>query len=275
MNKGITMRYLVILSLSTIAACSSSSPKKIENTGTCLAAREYITTMEFIRAQKDFALNEKQARDLSNQISKGCTGASRRFIQVTNLLVKSGLPSQKAIETGVKYALGDEDSYAAFMTIFKSAYLESLLDLDLKLSLDISTELSHVFKGNKKAAQEEFNNLVDFCVSKKSLDLPLRECAKTAARVVKSAENFNFKISRDFINLFNFVTDKNGANQPTFKALSVAENVVQYGPEAKGSFLQAYEYGISKKGLELPTNDAIEFGKTMASRSVTKDDTKN
>lgn len=269
MLKGHKMRNILLLSLGLVTACSSRAPKP-ETSKFCHSSREYITTMEFIRNQKEFELNEKQARELADKVSIGCTGASKRFIQVTKLLVKSGAPSDKAIETGIEYAQGEEQAFAAFMTIFKSSYLESLLDLDLKLSLDISKSLTQGYKGNKKLVEADFSQLVEFCVSQKSLDLPLPECAKTAARVVKSGENFEFKIGTDFIDVFNFVTDKDNANLPTFKALNVAENVVQYGPEAKPNFFKAYEYGIAKNGLDKTIPDAIEFAKTMASRSVKK-----
>lgn len=263
------MRALLFLTL-VATACSSPAPKPV-TTNACYSSREYITTMEFIRGQKDFALNEKQTRELANKVSTGCTGASKRFIQVTKVLVKSGLPSQTAIETGVKYALTGDEAFNAFMTIFKSSYLESLLDLDLKLSLDISTELSQSYKGKNRIIEKEFSQLVEFCVDRKSLDLPLVDCAKTATRVLKSGEDYEFKIGKDFIDVFNFVTEKGKANIPTYEAMAVAENVVKFGPEAKTNFINAYEYGIDKKGLDYTVTDAIEFGKTMASRSIKKE----
>lgn len=264
------MKTVLVLSFGLITACSTTKAPKVEESKVCYSSREYITTMEYIRNQKDFALNENQARELANKVSTGCTGASKRFIQTTQLLVKSGMPSNTAIETGIEYALGSDEAFLAFVSVFKSSYLESLLDLDLKLSLDISKELSQSYKGNKTLVEKDFSRLVDFCVSRKSLDLPLVECAKTASRVVKSGEDFQFKIGNDFIDVFNYVTDKNSANLPTFEALKVAENVVKFGPEAKANFFKAYEYGVAKNGLDKTIIDAIEFGKTMASRSIKK-----
>jgi hypothetical protein len=233
-----------------------------------MASREFITTMEFLRDQKDFALNEKQTIELADKVSMGCTGASKRFIQITMLLVKAGFPTQQAIGTGLKYAAAEEESAIAFITIFKSAYLESLLDLNLEQSLSIATELSELTKGHKKHTEKEFTKLVRFCVSKKSLDMPLMECASTASRVVKSGEGFDFEIGSDFIDVFKFLTATDKANLPTYEALNSAESVVKFGPEAKMSFIHAYEYGVSEKGLDKSIKDAIEFAKTMASRSV-------
>jgi hypothetical protein len=263
------MRVLILLTLALITSCSS--PSKKTGPQTCMASREFITTMEYLREQKNFALNDNQSKDLANKVSTGCSGASKRFIQVTNLLIKSGLPSQKAIATGLDYALDSDDSFEAFMAIFKSSYIESLLDLDLGRSLKVATELSKDFKGSKKNLINEFNKFVNFCVNRKSLDLPLMNCADTAKRVVKSGEDYEFNISQDFIELFSYLTDKNQSNLPTYEALKVAENVVKFGPEAKSSFIKAYEYGVSKNGLDISSHDAIELGTTMASRSIVKE----
>ncbi len=266
------MKTLLLLSLGLTTSCAYLKPKsKTESPNLCHASREYITTLEFIRDQKDFSLNETQARELANKVSGGCTGASKRFIQVTKLLLKSGMPSQVAIDTGLKYAVGEEASYLAFMTIFKSSYLESLLDLDLKLSLELALDLTQNYKGDKTLIEKEFSQLVDFCVNRKSLELPLIDCAKTSARVIKSGEGFDFKISKDFTDVFSYVTDKNKANLPTFEALKIAESVVAHGPQAKENFFKGYEYAVEKKGLDQSIKEALTFGKLMASRSVKKD----
>ena len=264
------MKILLLCLLSLVIGCSSREMKP-KVTNACMAAREFITTMEFLRDQKDFALNEKQSIELADKVSTGCTGASKRFIQVTNLLVKAGFPSQQAILTGTKYAILGEDSAKAFLTIFKSSYLESLLDLNLEQSLAIATELSESTKGHTKHAEKEFTKLVGFCVSKKSLDMPLMDCASTASRVVKSGQEYDFEVGSDFIEVFKFLSDPDKSNLPTYEALIVAESVVKYGPEAKKRLIDAYEYGVSNKGLDKSIKEAIEFGKTMATRSVKLD----
>lgn len=267
------MKLVLIISLLTVVACSSKHHhKKRDEANICKASREFITTMEYLRAQKDFALNEKQTYDLADKVSTGCTGSSKRFIQITDLMIKAGFTSNKSMETGLQYALKDDEAFVAFITIFKSAYLESLLDLNLDQSLKIATELSESNLGDNKYAEEQFSKLVDFCIDQKTLGIPLMNCATIAARVVKSGEKFNFKIADDFIDVFNFLTNSNESNIPSFQALTISENIVKHGTLAKKSFMDGYEYAISKKGLDKTVPDAIKFGELMASRSEKKID---
>lgn len=236
----------------------------------CLSTREYITTLEFLREHKEFSLSEQDARSMSQKVSDGCTGSSKRFIQVLNVLVKAGVPTKSAMESSLKFALSTDDVTSSFLTVFKGAFVESLLDLDVSQALSVALELSHSYEGNTKVAEKNFNKLVEFCIDKKSLDLPLPECARIGARVVKNNSGFDYSITDEFISLFNYLTQDKGANLPTYEALNVSEYVTKYGPESKKNFIQAYEYALNKKGLDRSNKDAIEFGKTMASRSVKK-----
>lgn len=256
-------RLIPLIFISHITFASAAETPKIQS---CLSTREFITTLEYLRDHKDFAINETDARNLATRVSSGCTGASKRFIQVTNVLTKAGLPSKKSIETALKYAASTDELTGAFLVIFKGAYIESLLDLDVSQALNIALELSDSAKGSTKLLEKNFNELVNFCVDKKSLDLPLVECAKMGARVVKSGNEFEFNVTKDFISLFNYLTDSK-INLPTYEAISVTEHVMKFGPEAKKNFIQAYEYAISKNGLDKSIKDAIEFAKSMASNS--------
>lgn len=257
------MKYLLFATLLTL-----QSPQIHAATKTCLSSREYITTLEYLRAQKDFALTEDSSRSMANKVSEGCSGASKRFIQVTDILVKVGIPSNKAVETGLKFALQDDESTGAFLTVFKGAFVEELLDLDAHHALKLAMDLSHAFKGNRKNAVTEFNKLVEFCVDKKSLDLPLMECGKVAGRVIKAAEGFEYKMGETFIEMYHYLTKQNGANLTTPQALEIAEFVVKHGPEAQKNFKSSYEYGISTKGLGMTGPEALNFARTMTARSV-------
>lgn len=265
------MKYTTIaILLSTLSSSLIHAETKQELPATCLSTREYTTTLEYLREHKEFLINENDSRSLANKVTQGCTGASKRFIQISNLLIKAGIPTNKALETGIKFAQSSDETTSAFLTIFKGAFIESLLDLNVSEALSVAMELSYSYQGNKKLAEKQFNQLVNFCVDKKSLDLPLVECAKIATRVVKNAPPFDYNIATDFIELFGYLTQQDQANQPSFEALKVAEYVTQYGPEAKGNFIQGYEFAVSKKGLDIPIKAAIDFGKSMAAASVEK-----
>jgi hypothetical protein len=155
----------------------------------------------------------------------------------------------------------------AFLTVFKGAFIEDLLDLDVNNALAIALEIVESYEGKFVMAEKNFNQLVSFCLDRKSLDLPLMECARMGSRVIRNGSPFAFDVTSDFISIFNYLTDPKKGNIVTFEALSVSEFVTKFGPEAKKNFIQGFEYALSKKGLDAEVKEAIEFGKSMASRS--------
>ena len=254
-----------LLFISQLVFGADESTKKIIP---CLSTREFITTMEFLRAHKEYGVAESETRVTALKVSEGCTGASKRFIQVTNVLVKAGVPSGKAFETALKFSHTTDELTQAFLSVFKGAFIESLLDLNIHQALTIALEVSESYSHDSKLGEKNFSQLVEFCVDKKSLDLPLLECARLSARIMKNGAQYSFNISSEFISLFHYLTEPNKSNLPTFKALEVSEYVTKFGPESKGNFIQGLEYALSKEGLDKPFQDALEFAKLMASKSI-------
>src|SRR5690349_12308650 len=68
----------------------------------CTFAREYITTLEYLRAHKDYAIPEAEARKLAQKVSEGCTGAAQRFIKVLDALSHAGVSANDSIQTGIE-----------------------------------------------------------------------------------------------------------------------------------------------------------------------------
>ena len=52
----------------------------------CKSGREYIASYRYFSEQKELAVSDERKRDLSYQISSGCTHAAWRFINVFELL---------------------------------------------------------------------------------------------------------------------------------------------------------------------------------------------
>jgi hypothetical protein len=261
--------YSLLLSIAYVTqAPMTFATEETKKPTPCLSTREFITNLEFLREHKELGLGEADARTVSHKVSEGCTGASRRFIQVTNVLVKAGVPSRRSLETAQKFSLHTDEMTNAFLTVFKGAFIEDLLDLDVNNALTIALEIASSYEGKSSMAEKNFNQLVGFCLDRKSLDLPLLECARMGSRVIKNGSPFGFDITTEFISLFNYLTDPKKANIVTFEALSVSEFVTKFGPESKRNFIQGFEYALSKKGLDVGVKEAIEFGKSMASRST-------
>ncbi len=236
----------------------------------CLSAREYITAVRFLRQQKDFSLNEKQIRTLADTVSKGCTGSSKRFILVTKLLVKTGLDSRSSLKLAVKLSNRTEKEIKTFTYIFKRSYLKDFLDLDIKTSIDIAYMLANKFDGNHLNSQRTFNQILRLCNHKGQLDMPSKTCAKLAARVAKSGKDFKKPIGDGFKKLFHYLIKSDGPNLATFKALQLAEEMMKNGPKSSRNFIQAYKFGISKKGLNVTRGQSINFAKKIASRTIKK-----
>lgn len=260
------MFFLSLFLTSQVMASTAQDKKTVSMN--CYSTREFITTMEFLRDHKEFALTPMSAQKLAESVSGGCSGSSKRFIQITGVLLKAGIPSNRAIEVAQQFALKSEAEGQTFLTTFKGAFIENLLDLDASHALELALEVSKASEKNPKLAEKNFNQLVDFCVKNKGLDLPLLECGRMGARVLKNATDFEFSVTQDFISLFEYLTDKRKANLPTFEALKAAEYVSQFGPEAKNNFVQAFEYAVKKQGLDKSIADGVEFAKSMAAKSI-------
>lgn len=239
-----------------------ANPEEIK---TCLSTREYITTLAYLRDQKDFSLPEKSMRELSEKVAAGCTGASKRFIDVTSLLVKAGHPSRRSIELAQEFALATDKEANAFQNVFRSSFVKELLDLSLPEAIGIARALSLDYTGNPAIAEAEFEKIVKFCTSESSLGLPLLACGKLANRIVRSGANYSFKIGEEFIDLYRFLVGKEFV---TKDALNLSEEVVARGPAASENFKRAYEYALGKDGLGLGRKEATSFALKMAKLSL-------
>lgn len=250
-----------------ITSASAKTGKEVEKL-LCYSTREYVTSLEFLRDQKDFKLSEAQAREVADQVSKGCEGAARRFTRVVRLLTQTGVLTHEAIKVGVRFAMADAEKTEAFAEIFQKGFLQNYLDLDLPSALQLALSLSIDFEGNVHQAREDFAQLVKYCVSTEHLDLPRPLCATLAGKVTRLGQDYESRIAPSFIHLVEYLLSNGGPQLPTDQALHLSEELIQYGPTVVDNFKQAYRYGTSKKGLALDGQGALTFAKQMASRSV-------
>lgn len=236
---------------------------------TCLSSREFVTTVNYLRERKDLGLQKKSIVDIADKVSKGCSGASQRFINIVKVLSKVGIDSASAVKSALKFAEKEDQVTEAFINTFKKAYSPDFLDLDALNAMRISLELSANFQGDPKKAKEDFEKLAHFCKNKKSLDLPLPRCSQLALDITKKGEKFDSNIAEPFIKLVNFLLkDGKGPKQSIGDALKTAEELISYGPTSNKNFQEAYIFAIDKKGLAYTELDAIKFAKVMAKRSL-------
>ncbi len=272
--KNLTVRSLLALCLIALAQNSLAAKKDIAKTEElikCHSTREFVTTIGFLRDKKDFGLKEPAIYKIADKVSKGCSGASQRFINVTKLLTKVGVDSKSSIENALKFAEKENDFTKAFIEIFRQTYDSKNLDLDALNSLKISLALSVEFKGSIDKAVDDFKRLVEFCKSSNEIDLPLPKCSNLATTVTRLGQDFEEPISKPFIKLVRFLQEsKKGPQKSKMHVLKIAKEVIANGPLSQKNFEEAYRYAISEKGLGYTQPKAINFAKLMAKRSYIK-----
>lgn len=232
--------------------------------GACPATREYITSLEYLRANKELALPEADARKVADAISKGCAGAAERFIRVSGLLSRAGFSGREAAETGKRFAVGTAAEVDTFVTVFKRAFAEEFLDLDLEDSLKMALALSKEFAGDQPQVRADFERLLAFCTEEKQLGLPKPTCGAFASRVAAKGEPWNGGIAKPFIRGFEYLTSSKGPSLVTGEALKLSEALLAAGPGAFDNFSQAYSYASAESGLALGRQDAIGFARDLA-----------
>ncbi|HUP58576.1 MAG TPA: hypothetical protein VM598_14050 [Bdellovibrionota bacterium] len=230
---------------------------------TCNSTRDYVTTLEFLRSHKEFSVPEPEARKIAGLVVLGCEGSAARFVRVTETLTRAGLGTKNAFELGIDLAARTDNETEAFVAVFRSAFLEEYLDLDLASSISLARSLSIEFEGDVLGAREDFERVVAFCSSDKGLDLPKPQCAQLAARIAGRGKAFSGGISDAFLSLFTFLRSEPGPRLATGPALALAEELLAGGRGSADNFIQGYRYGISKSGLALGTHDAVAFAKGL------------
>lgn len=271
------LRSLSFLLLTMILAVGCSSRRKlaakpaaapsVETDLVCKSTREYVTTLEYLREKKAFSLSEAQAREIAEKVSNGCTDASKRFVETTELLVKAEMDSRKVFEYSIKMALTTNESSQTFQKIFKEAFVQELLDLDLMTALETTFGLSHDFTGNYSDLSNDFNYLVRFCVDQKSLGLPLKDCAAFATRIARLGSVVKAPVSPTFKKGFDYLTRPEKANLPTVDTLKTLEKILPYGAQGLENFMQGFDYATSEKGLAMPVRDGIEFALKLTKKT--------
>ena len=237
-------------------------------TPVCPAGVEFVATHEFLRSFNDAKVPDSEALKIAENVAHGCAGAGKRFMRVTELLVRSRLGTAEAMRLGVEMAQRTDSDTDAFVAVFARAYPAEYLDLDLRSSLRLALSLSSEFKGDVVAVRKDFEKLVDFCVSEKGLDLPKPTCAELSARVARLGEAYAGGIAESYFKLYDFLKSDAGPRLPTAAALASCEEVVASGPGAAENFMQAFRYAMAEKGLNLSIQNALALGKKMSRQNI-------
>jgi hypothetical protein len=259
-------RILTLVLASALCACASKNVSITSNE--CESTREFVTTLQYLRDNSALSLGEPEARGLAEKVSGGCTGAADRFISVVKTLGVAGLGGREAAQIAVRYARASDEQAETFLSVFKHAFSSDALDLDLRLSVDVASQLSSGFNGSSLQAKEDFERFVDFCLAQEKMNLPRPTCAPIAAKLTKKGEAYGKSVFPSFERLFEFLKSEKGGGLTANDVLRTTESVVELSPSAADNFILGYRFGVSKQGLGLSAADALAFAKRMAAKTA-------
>ena len=235
----------------------------------CSTSKEYITTINFLRDHKEFGLEEKSLQSIADNVSKGCTDSALRFIKATDMLVKASLPTTTALEEGQRLAVKSNAEAENFVSVFKRIYLEKFFDLPASDALALAKKITVELERDHVRVMSDFNELSDFCLNRKGLDLSLKTCSDMIGKIIPKGEDKAPSIARAFVDLIEFMTvDSKGPQIPLKQAIDESIKVLDHGSRAADNYILAFKFAISEKGLSMKNTDAMAFSATMASRSV-------
>lgn len=260
------LAFKFLMTLFMFALISVSFPL-IAKPKECLSAREYITTLEYLRSKNEFGLNENQSQELAAEVSKGCTGAARRFIRTVEVFLKYEASSRESIQLALELSQKPDAYTNTFIGVFARSYSRDHLDLDFRTSLQIARNLSVEYSGDPKIALKDYVNLVQFCTSEKHVSYSKPHCGVLASRILKSTEDFNRSIARSFRDTYQFVMKEIIPSGSPMQALELTEKIVSISPEAPKNFKTAYRYGLRDKGLGLDIKKSLEFAMGISEKS--------
>jgi hypothetical protein len=259
-----------LVALLAMAVALAASAQSFATELSCTSTREFVTTLEFLRKQKDLQLPDPDARKVAERVSEGCTGSGLRFIRVFQLLSRAGFGAKDCVEQASRLSARTDSVVETFVTVFQHAFLQEYLDLDPDAALKTALSLSSDFEGDVLAVRDDFRRLVGFCSDSgvASLGLPKPQCGAFAARVARKGQGFSGGIAEPFISTYQFLRSNPGPNLTAADALRVCEEIIGFGPGAGENFTQAYRYAVSKSGLGIGGADAIGFARRMATQTV-------
>lgn len=237
----------------------------------CPAAKEYITTLNYLRDRESLGFNEAEMQEASLKVSKGCLGAAERFTKTFETMMKTQAGARGSLALAMELA-DKTDSYTeTFLEIFKKSYLAEYLDLDYGTALQMARSLSIEYTGDPIIAEKDFLRLVDFCTNDKWLGLSKPRCGVIAGRVIKTAENFKREVAPLFEKVFEFIISDRGPTPDLMMALDLSEKLVAMGPDSPENFMQAYRFAVNEDGLRLTAKDSIDFAMKISHHAQFKD----
>jgi len=262
------MAFVLATSSLTIEAQGITGSNPDPSDYRCTASREYITTYRFLTQEDNFKVDTKTARKVALRVSRGCTGAAKRFVQVAKLLADAQMSGHDALTVASDFVTATDAQTAAFLNVLRWAYEKDSLDLSLGAAVKVAREFSLDFKGDPTLAAKDFERLAKFCVGDRDVDLSRPKCAELVAKAAKASERSETAVADAFIDLQKFLHAPEGAAISAQESFTLAIELIAVSPLASENFIETYQFARSKAGLDLAANDALTIAKQVALASA-------
>ncbi|MEC9282729.1 MAG: hypothetical protein VX642_08455 [Bdellovibrionota bacterium] len=234
----------------------------------CDSAKEYITTLEFLRhgAKGAGKAAEVNNRKIAEEVSQNCDGAARRFIKVVLIYQKLNVGMVNAVPVAKKAAGVEDERVDMYISVLRDLYLKSGLDLTLQEAINVAEKYLEPSKVSAKKMKEEFEDLTDFCRKDKGLAQTKYACAKLVHEILSSMDSEESEIAEAFINNYKYLRSRK-LFFTSYDALNLSRELIGYGPRAIESFHRAIKYAMDEKGLNMAKPEALKFATKMAKNS--------
>lgn len=233
----------------------------------CTAGREFITTFSYLKTQQFLGLNPAQMGEIAQDVAQGCDQAAQRFIDGLELLIKAGATPREAIREARNLAHVSQNKAEAFLSIYKTAFLENYLNFDLGDSLTLAKDLSLNYCGDVATVGKTFHDLIQFCVDKNHLGLSRPACAKLFVKITKTGEYFPTENPGErFFQAYSFmVDDKQGPGMTSMEAIQLIEQLfTKAGPYAAENFISTYKFIAADQNTYPSRDNKINMAKRIA-----------
>lgn len=263
---------LSILLASSLSWAQTSNIDTVAN-NKCQPLQEFKSTREFLQKFKIIDLSETQEIRWSLEVTKGCQGASQRFQRVFSVLEKSGLDIKKTFDLSVKFAELTDSQTDTFITAFKGLFLENKYDFTFYEAFEISQQFAFAPADQQPRIKSDFEKILEFCLDQNAADLPLPTCREYSMRLMKISAQFGSQaLYPEFSKIIQFLSTKSGLQYPVLKNLDLAAQILEQGPYAADSFIEAYAFSQSKSGLQLNTSQSFKFALEISKNSQRKNE---
>lgn len=268
MVKWIAVVFLWSSQVYAVSILEWFQTKPIEASKACDSTQELVASYEYLRNKGELAGVGDNALSVARKVSRGCTGAAKRFINTANLLLKAEIDHNTILQVASDMALKTDATASAFFDIFERTYLSSYLDLDAYSSLKIATNLTTLYKGDTSYVADDYSRIVDFCLSAGGLQLSKPRCAKMGAQFSAYGERHKRSVFDQFVSMYRYLQGLK-QEQPTIEeSLELMDRVLSVNEKAFENFKQAFEYSIRESGFNRTKKEAIQIGLEMARNSA-------